>query len=523
MHAIHKIKEVNELLPFLSTKQIAFINKLSIPPTLLLKNATAFDTKRIETGDDLWKYSFSGRDHVIKFTGEKNTIQLKKYILVSYISKNSPSSLDKHSTVLDNLFNISYHLDGFSYKSSVLAIDKFTDQPNFYFALFIIRALCTIDFPDFSYNKLEDLEFIRRPVNDAWLSYQNIDNVLSTYDKNLINKGLKEISVRINSSEGDMVTEQELMDSSVLGLCYTCGIRPVQIARLAVMDLRVDASSSKDNFKRYSISIPYAKQQKLVIDKALIAIPSDLANILKEYERRLNKKPDEQFFNIGYAATGFVNRAINRQMLRFAPEDIREAINNNLMLQPLYNSYDFRHNVGHSLAMSGASADEIAYILGHSTLVAAKNYIMATPELALVRAKVLGTNPVWQTMISMMLTGSIIQKSDWKGKEVFGVIDGSIHTGIGGCSRSYVDCPFSEVRACYGCLYYNPFVEGDHQSVLSSIKNELIDLIEISDSIGCSNNPLIQVHESTKIEVESVITRCRIYQDDSSQTISQKR
>ena len=521
MHAIKEIEETDELTPLLSIKQIDFINKLSIPPILLFKNATTFDTKRIKTGSNLWKYSFSGRSHVIKFTGEKKNIQLKKYILVSYVSKNSPSSLDKHSLVLDNLFNISHHLSGFSYKSSIAVIDKFIDQSSFYFSLFIIRTLCTIDFPGFPYNNLEDLEFIPRPVNDAWLNYQNIDNILSIHDKNLITKGIKEISIRINSIEGHAVTEQELMDSSVLGLCYTCGIRPVQLARLAVMDLRIDSTRSNDDFKRYSISIPYAKQQKLIVDKALIAIPSDLADILQEYQKRLNKKQEEQFFDVGSVATKFVNDAINRQMLRFAPEDTREAINNNLMLQPLYSSYDFRHNVGHSLAMSGTSADEIAYILGHSTLVAAKNYIMATPELALIRAKVLGTNPVWQTMISMMLTGSITQRNGWKGKEVFGVIDGSVHTDIGGCSRSYVDCPFSEARACYGCLYYHPFSEGDHQSVLSSIKNELIDLIEISDSTGCSNNPLIQVHESTKIEIESVIARCRIYNDDASYLISQ--
>lgn len=514
MNAIKKVEEIYESPLLLSIKQIEFVSKLSIPPILLFKNATAFDTKRIKTEGHLWEYSFSGRDQVIRFNGKKQDIQLKKYILVSYVSKNSPSTIDRFSLLLDVLFNTSYHLSGFSYKSSIAVINKFTDQSSFYFVLFTIRTLCTINFPGFPYNNLEDLEFIPRPVNDSWLNYQNIDNVLSIHDKNLINKGIKEISIRISSTEGHRITEQELMDSSVLGLCYTCGIRPVQLARLAIMDLRIDSSCSNDDFKRYSISIPYAKQQKLIVDKALIAIPSDLADILQEYQRRLNKKQDEQFFDVGFAATGFVDRAINRQMLRFSPKDIREAINNNLMSQPLYNSYDFRHNVGHSLAMSGASADEIAYILGHTTLVAAKHYIMATPELALVRAKALGTNPVWQTMISMMLTGSITQKNHWKGKEVFGVVDGSIHTDIGGCSRSYTDCPFSEVRACYGCLYYHPFVEGDHQSVLLSIKNELVDLIEISDSTGCSNNPLIQVHESTKIEVESVITRCRIHNDD---------
>ena len=46
MHAIKEIEETDELTPLLSIKQIDFINKLSIPPILLFKNATTFDTKR---------------------------------------------------------------------------------------------------------------------------------------------------------------------------------------------------------------------------------------------------------------------------------------------------------------------------------------------------------------------------------------------------------------------------------------------------------------------------------------------
>ncbi|MXD47192.1 tyrosine-type recombinase/integrase, partial [Escherichia coli] len=68
---------------------------------------------------------------------------------------------------------------------------------------------------------------------------------------------------------------------------------------------------------------------------------------------------------------------------------------------PSITSTDLRHNVGHSLAMQGASAEEIAHILGHSSLVVAKHYIRATPALALIRAKALGSNPVWQNMVAM--------------------------------------------------------------------------------------------------------------------------
>ena len=494
---------------------------LRLPPTLIFKTARSFDTKRIVTKPDLWKYNFSGLDHYVKFTGSSEEIKIKKYIIASFISKNSPNGMSYFNSVLEDLLLSSSKKDIFSYKSMVEILEGSKNNRFFYFCLYTIKILCINEFPGFIYDNIEDLEFIPRPDTNSWLSYQDIDNVLSMYDKNMITKGIKEISTIIKDQESHTLTKEELTDISVLGLCYTCGIRPVQLSRLSVGDLHVDSNRSIDDFTRYSLEIPYAKQQQLIVDKILVAIPPELAIILLEYQKKLDKKQNDQLFDVGSSASKFMSNAINRQMLRLAPKDVREAISNNSMIQPRYSSYDFRHNVGHSLAMSGASADEIAHILGHSSLVTAKYYIMATPELAVVRANALGTNPVWQTMISMMLTGSVTSKKVWTGKNVFGFVNGDFHSGIGGCSRPYDRCPFSEVRACYSCLYYHPFIEGNHESVLSSIKHELIDLIEISDSVGCSENPLIQIQESTKLEVKSVIARCDMHNIDTTPVVFQ--
>ena len=45
------------------------------------------------------------------------------------------------------------------------------------------------------------------------------------------------------------------------------------------------------------------------------------------------------------------------------------------------------------MAMSGASAPEIAYILGQSSYVVADRYIAATPELADIREGSFGSQP----------------------------------------------------------------------------------------------------------------------------------
>ncbi|HCO8300854.1 TPA: site-specific integrase, partial [Escherichia coli] len=208
-----------------------------------------------------------------------------------------------------------------------------------------------------------------------------------------------------------------------------------------------------------------------------------------------------------------VSRAINKAFLCFSPPDYQAAVKRGEAALPTITPTDLRHNVGHSLAMQGVSAEEIAHILGHSSLTVAKYYILATPALALIRAKALGINPVWQNMVAMMLTGELTSSTKWQDQRVVGIIGDELHDGIGGCSRDDGKCPFSEVRCCYGCLYFRPFTDGDHQAVLESVVKEVDELISISDSVGNARNPLISIHETTQFEIQSVIARCRFHQE----------
>ena len=115
-------------------------------------------------------------------------------------------------------------------------------------------------------------------------------------------------------------------------------------------------------------------------------------------------------------------------------------------------------------------------------------------------------------MIAMLLSGRLTYKNEWKQKKVLGNIGSKIHYDIGGCAYQE-KCLFQPVRNCYGCMYFHPFIDANHTAVLQSIQNEIDDLIRLSDNIGISRNPLIRIHESTKFEIESVIARCKIYED----------
>ncbi|HBQ2319909.1 TPA: site-specific integrase [Klebsiella pneumoniae] len=222
------------------------------------------------------------------------------------------------------------------------------------------------------------------------------------------------------------------------------------------------------------------------------------------------KNPLNEF---SHSAPSYVSKAISKAILSFSPPDYQAAVARGEAALPTITPTDLRHNVGHSLAMQGGSAEEIAHILGHTSLTVAKYYILATPALALIRAKALGTNPVWQSMVAMMLTGELTSSTEWQGQRVVGIVGDQLHDGIGGCTRGDGECPFCEVRCCYGCLYYRPFTDGDHQAVLESVVKEVDELISISDSVGNARNPLISIHETTQFEIQSVIARCRFHQE----------
>ena len=376
-----------------------------------------------------------------------------------------------------------------------------------------MKLLILEDFPNFDIGDDYELEFIPRPKSfNSNLFYQEYEDSIDYPLISMIQQGFIKLN-QVIKDDFKRIDKQTLLYSSILGLVYVTGLRPVQLAKLSAEDIKIDTIRTTDRFHRYSILIPYAKQARYVHEKIAVKLPEEVAEIIIAYIERFNLSPKDKLFDLGENSARFCSKAINTQLFDFAPKAYREAVLAGDMIKQKYSFSDFRHHVGYSLAMAGSSAEEIAYILGHSSVVTARHYILSTPELAQIRAQALGKNSLYKQMIAMLLTGRLIYKKDWYGKKVLGNIGSKIHYDIGGCS--YEDkCLFQPVRNCYGCMYFHPFIDANHSNVLESVQSEINDLIKLSDGIGVSRNPLIRVHESTKFEIESVIARCAIQKDD---------
>nr|WP_315298826.1 site-specific integrase [Raoultella terrigena] len=509
MNIISAIGDENKHI-FFTCEQIIKIKSLCVPSKIHLRSADTFDDKHIFTETNDWAFHYSGIQLHINFKTDGYTTKLMKYILFRYASSKSPGTIYRVHSAWIVAIEYASKQGVFNFKLLSSFLEKENISPTYFFyIIFGLKILCIDEFPGFTLDDYEDLEFIPRPNSNDWDVYQNIDNILEPFEKNMISKGLFEMATAI--SRGREYSLEELRNAAVLGLSYVTGGRPVQLAKLAARDFRIDTCNTTTGLFRYSVLLPYAKQRHVTTERLILAIPPEIGALVKHYIYKARLSPTDKMFDMGGSAPKFVSQSISQATLFFSPPDYQNAVVCGEAALPSITSTDLRHNVGHSLAMQGASAEEIAHILGHSSLVVAKHYILATPALALIRAKALGSNPVWQNMVAMMLTGKLIASKEWHGRSVVGMVGDRLHYEIGGCARTDDECPFCEVRCCYGCLYYRPFLDGHHQDVLDSVSKEVDELIAVSDSVGNAHNPLISIHETTQIEIKSVIARCHLH------------
>ncbi|GAD91229.1 hypothetical protein VHA01S_076_00020 [Vibrio halioticoli NBRC 102217] len=540
----HSIYSINNLTQgsqqddsLFTSEQVKWINSIELPQRLLLLSATEFDDQFLTLTSD-WRYRFSGENKVILFASGKNfadlspsSVKLLKYLTVEYIKENSASSANRFAEgfarVFRDLAAISRESLVAKLRELVVKVDRnHSDNNNFYYTLYVLRKLERGDFFKSTGDKgdLEDLLLeVPRPRNGNWGRYQNLDLVIPDEVSLMIENGIqlwasklcpkletKEAKTKHLEKVKKVVKIDVLRDCIITGIVYYVGARPVQIGKMAGGDYVVDTMN--EHGMRYSLLVPYAKKSKLTIDRVRVAVPEELGKLITLYKYLEQVGNDDPLFPTKLASRAMVDKSIKGMLLKFSPKEIQEAVKNDGYKIPVYTASLFRHNVGHSMAMNGSSAAEIAYILGHSNFVVADKYIAATPEMADIREMALGRNPVFKNMIALALTGNLVHSTEWKGRRVAASIGGKLHHHIGGCNYEENICPFSQGRGCYGCLYFLPFTDGKHEEALDSFFEEIDELRHVADDTGQVHHPVMSELVRRKDHVIQVIARIKMVQ-----------
>ncbi|MGF1711011.1 hypothetical protein L4C37_10615 [Vibrio kagoshimensis] len=498
------------LIPSFTVAQKAFIDCLDLPTVLAIDIAAQDDTSHVQTKNDRWEYVRLGRIHVLRFDLSPEWNRLLKLLVIKYSSGHlAPVSQEKFSTIKTSIKT----LEGVSYEAFYkwLKVRAAADNAFGYFEVkSITRYLVRMGFPDFDIDDLESL--VRIPVpstTDPFLRYQDVEATMPTHFKNLIVNRL----VEFGTQEGlSALSNKQLKDLSVLAISYAVGCRPQQFAKLIGGSVKLHAMNHKTGLKRYLIAVPLVKQSAVTDSTTPIALSSEIGRIIDEYKKRFDIEDGDTLYPYDgdkkHSLSQQMHKSLNEALLFIQPDDVKVAIENERMDPPTYTLYDFRHNIGHSMAMLNASAEEIAMVLGHASTVAASYYIQATPDIALLKHKALGSNPVWKGMMGLLLTGYSVGEAEWKGYFVSGIIRGTLIKRVGGCKRHQKKCHLQKVRSCYGCFYFRPFRDiNKHRKVLDIITEELIDVVDVSQEGQGVLNPLIDTATQTKNEVEMVINR----------------
>lgn len=490
----------------LSPRQVSFIDRLELPTKVHIQTDSPFDTVTSNTESNEWQFIIGGERQVFNFfkITDYPMRKLAKYCVTLLI--NNGRALRRSDF---DLIKIAFHYKPFTYdefKRRLSTREQLAEPNQYYATKGLLRLLCQMDFPEFAMENLDDLILIPTPTSsNPFLKYQDLENAFPSPLKGLIARSI----VYASKKRGNL-SDTEIIDFTLFGLSFYTGMRPIQFSKLTVGDFKKDTYHKPSGLYRYSMNMPYAKKTKITIDRVKIALPTELGLLIEEYVKRANLRLSDRFIQIDEYLIRTLNETLQRVLFAIQSNEIKSKVENKEFILPRLTTYDFRHNVGHSLALAGASADEIAYMLGHSSLIAAAYYISATPELAMLKSKALGDNPVWQNMVNLLLTGYATDEAKWSKRTVSGTVGGQLHIKIGGCERPDEQCHLAKARSCYSCFYFRPFSNlSKHRAVLHCVNQELVDTLEVSEKSGNSKNPAINVLADLKAEVQMVINRIK--------------
>lgn len=470
-----------------------FASGLTYKRIIQFHATTHDDTERVDTTQDVWFICYGGLNHTLDFSYIENNVRLiAKWLVVKSLSS---YSLRASNRVLKLFSNNGWTLDDLVLPELYRKLEFCRNSSNGYYPTMfsvikrIIGFLISAGAPG---TEIEDhFELEQQVLGGSGYS-------LGYYDMEVRLSPLEEQFIRTHSAHDaqyvERLTYAQLRDFVVLRICYEIGLRPLQLFRLSQDDLKVVSG------KYFSLRRPWAKKGRINDNKKgtdPLAISPELGSTIQSLIAR-QKSDSSQLLQDKDGSVFSMTRGfwgINNTLNRWGAENSDK------------NVYDFRHNMAHRMAMANSSASEIAYMLGHNSVDAAKHYLAACPSISVLREKALGRNNTYSTMVAL-LTGEISLPKDWQEKGVIGCVGDELVTGIGGCDAN--ECEYVPVYNCYGCNDFHPFEDGNHVEVLTSLQAEALKQIAISDKTRqTSMNPAISQFEGMIEQVKAVVSRCR--------------
>jgi integrase len=310
-------------------------------------------------------------------------------------------------------------------------------------------------------------EFIagfRLPSRDKYATVRSGLVFLTMNEEASIVDYLDDLNGRVKA--GVIVASAELCDACVLLLAYQYGFRRTQMARVRVEDVKIYDLADEDG-PSVHVTFESLKQRWSARRHAMVrAIKREWAFMFEAFLSQRRAHPDK------YVGANVVPGSL----FGLSPADIAETIVRvtAAVTGVRRTANELRHTAAQRLVDAGASREELAEFMGHTSLDTGLVYFEASPTQAVLINKAMAVSPIYSAIVEVARTRTI-DKAALLGLPPDRQIGGSPHgipiAGIGACELGQSLCAKNPVLSCYGCRKFLPVADVTaHREVLDGLR-----------------------------------------------------
>lgn len=280
---------------------------------------------------------------------------------------------------------------------------------------------------------------------------------------------------------------------------YQFGMRPKQLGMVRKTDCS-GRVSPEDGSAIVHMTFRMVKQRDASLKSLRLhrKVKREWASLFVALLNHKNSDPNNSYL-FGFSNRAALSKALIEKLAEILPESRRRV------------AYDLRHSMAQRLVDSGASHEELAAAMGHTSLKAGLVYYRATANQAELVNKALGISDTYLA-VAKIASSKFISLNDLaalKGdQQIAGVPHGIPIAGIGGCTTGQPSCPYNPVTACYGCP---KFMAVNDLSLHEHVLNEFRGIVHMYKDVGRgeTHSPAYLQLQRTISEVQRVIRELR--------------
>ena len=331
------------------------------------------------------------------------------------------------------------------------------------------------------------------PAGDKYASVRTGTAFLSIDEEAAIVRYLDEMASSI-ASDGAAIPPTQLADACMLLCAFQFAMRPVQIAKLTVRNMRVWKGADDDR-PAVHLTFHMAKQKTNTTRRPLT--------------RRIRQEWAGLFLALQAARQSQSVDSTDRLFHVASSKEAQERLAKLLKSLTGRNhvATDLRHAAAQRLVDAGANHEELAEFMGHSDVRTGLVYYEASSTQAERVNKALGLSTIYRAVAKIAHDRFISSDELSRLKEdqqIAGVPHGMPISGIGGCTSGQPACPYNPITSCYGCRKFMPVQDkAVHERVLGDFRS-VVTLFQHS-SRGDANSPAYLQLQRTINDVKVVI------------------